>query len=238
MTAAGFRTRKIAPPQKTLGDLLKSARLQRRATVRQAEEATHIRAKWLLALESDAWEQLPSEVYGRGYLFQYADYLGLSRKTVEEQYDRERCVLLQRCERAREASGLSIKSSIRIPKFYITTRLISYLASATVLLVIGGYLVWQVNRFSSVPLLEIAQPVAATDGALAGVVVLSDSVMVTGHTTVGATVSINNQAIMVDGSGLFRQNLELARGENLIHITATNRSGATRQEVLRVEAQY
>jgi hypothetical protein len=238
MTAAGFRTRKIAPPQKTLGDLLKCARRQRRASVRQAEEATHIRAKWLLALESDAWEQLPSEVYGRGYLFQYADYLGLSRKTVEEQYDRERCVLLQRCERAREASGLSIKSSVRIPKFYITTRLISYLASATVLLVIGGYLVWQVNRFSSVPLLEIAQPVAATDGAMVGVVVLTDSVTVTGHTTVGATVSINNQSIMVDGSGLFRQNLELARGENLIHITATNRSGATRQEVLRVEAQY
>lgn len=238
MTAAGFRTRKIDSPQKTLGDLLKGARRQKKVSVRQAEEATKIRAKWLLALESDAWEQLPSEVYGRGYLFQYSDYLGLSRKTVEEQYDRERCLLSQRCERAREASGLSIKSSIRIPKFYITTRLLSYVMSAVVVLVMGGYLVWQVNRFSSVPLLEIAQPVAASDGALAGVVVLTDSVTVTGHTTVGASVKINDQTVMVDGSGLFRQTLDLARGENLIHITATNRSGATRQEVLRVEAQY
>lgn len=238
MTAAGFRTRKISPPQKTLGDLLKSARRQKKASVRQAEEATRIRAKWLLALESDAWEQLPSEVYGRGYLFQYSDYLGLSRKTVEEQYERERCVLTQRCERAREASGLSIKSSVRLPNFYITTRLISYVASAAVVLIMGGYLVWQVNRFSSVPLLEIAQPVAATDGAFAGVAVLTDSVTVTGHTTIGATVTINNQTVMVDGSGLFRQTIELARGENLIHITATNRSGASRQEVLRVEAQY
>jgi len=238
MTAAGFRTRKIAPPQKTLGDMLKGARRQKRVTVRQAEEITHIRAKWLLALESDAWEQLPSEVYGRGYLFQYSDYLGLSRRAVEEQYERERRVLMQRCERAREAGGLSIKPTVRIPKYYITTRLLSYFASAAILLVIGGYLVWQVNRFSSVPLLEIAQPVAAMDGALAGVVVLTDTVAVTGHTTIGATVSINGQSIMVDSSGLFRQTIELAKGENLIHVTATNRSGATRQEVLRVVAQY
>ncbi len=236
--SAGFRTRRIVPPQQTLGDMLKSARLRKRVSVRQAEEATRIRAKWLLALESDAWEQLPSEVYGRGYLFQYSDYLGMARKVVEDQYERERKVLMQRCERAREASGLAVAPSVRTPKFYITTRLLSYTFSATIVLVIGGYLVWQVNRFSSVPLLEIAQPVTASDGALAGVVVLDDSVVVTGQTTVGATISINAQSVMVDGSGLFRQEIELARGENLIHITATNRSGAIRQEILRVEAQY
>lgn len=238
MTAAGFRIRKVASPQQTLGDMLKGARRRKQVSVKQAEEATRIRAKWLLALESDAWEQLPSEVYGRGYLFQYTDYLGLSRKTVEEQYERERRVLVQRCERARAAGGLSLRSSIRIPKFYITTRLISYLASALVVLVIGGYLVWQVNRFSSVPLLEIAQPLAAADGALAGVQVNDDSVTVTGQTTIGATVAINGQNVMVDGSGLFRYVIELARGENLIHIQATNRSGAQRQEILKVVAQY
>lgn len=237
MSAAGFRTRQIAAHQKTLGDRLKGARLVKKVSISQAEEATHIRSKWLLALESDAWEVLPSEVYGRGYLFQYADYLGLSRKSIVEQYERERQLLSQRCRRARE-SAIAPQTTFRLPTFYITTRLLSYFASAAVILVLGGYLVWQVNRFSAVPLLEIAQPVAARGDSLSGVVVSGSSITVTGQTTVGANVTVNNQSVLVDGDGIFRAPVELARGENLIHIKASNRSGAARQEVLRIIAQY
>jgi len=46
-------------------------------TLAEAEVATRIRQKYLAALESDEWDLLPGEVVGRGFLRNYATYLGL-----------------------------------------------------------------------------------------------------------------------------------------------------------------
>ncbi|HEX9012374.1 MAG TPA: RodZ domain-containing protein, partial [Anaerolineaceae bacterium] len=61
----------------TTGQKLLNARLARGETVEQASAATHIRPRYLQALEMDDWVSLPSTVQGKGFLRLYADYLGL-----------------------------------------------------------------------------------------------------------------------------------------------------------------
>lgn len=60
-----------------LGQWLRSAREAKDVSLAQAETATRIRQKYLAALESGDWEELPGFVAGRGFLRNYATFLGL-----------------------------------------------------------------------------------------------------------------------------------------------------------------
>lgn len=61
----------------TPGERLRAARLRRRISLAEAEHATRIRARYLQALEDDDYAALPSAVYSRGFLRNYAIFLGV-----------------------------------------------------------------------------------------------------------------------------------------------------------------
>jgi cytoskeletal protein RodZ len=61
----------------TVGGLLAAKRGERGLTIQQAASATRIRAEHLAALEADETERFAAAVYAKGYLRNYALYLGL-----------------------------------------------------------------------------------------------------------------------------------------------------------------
>jgi cytoskeletal protein RodZ len=61
----------------TIGQRLKAAREEKRLTLEKVFEATRIRATYLRALELDDLSSMPSPVQARGYLRNYAEFLGL-----------------------------------------------------------------------------------------------------------------------------------------------------------------
>lgn len=73
----------VAPVQ-TLGAMLRERREAMGVTLAEVEVATRIRQKYLSALESEEWHLLPGEVVGRGFLRNYADYLGLDPQEIME----------------------------------------------------------------------------------------------------------------------------------------------------------
>lgn len=52
----------------------------------QAENETHIRRRYLEALEAEDLANLPASVYTRGFVRSYAEYLGLNPSAVAEMY--------------------------------------------------------------------------------------------------------------------------------------------------------
>ena len=86
----GRGSRSMAPsPIQSTGPLLRERREAMGVTLAEAEVATRIRQKYLAALESDEWDLLPGEVVGRGFLRNYATYLGLE---PTEMIERRRAV--------------------------------------------------------------------------------------------------------------------------------------------------
>ncbi len=70
----------------TIGQRLKTAREDQRLTLEKVFEATRIRVPYLQALEEDDLSVMPSPVQARGYLRNYAEFLGLDvAKLLEEQ---------------------------------------------------------------------------------------------------------------------------------------------------------
>ncbi len=62
----------------TIGQKLKQAREDQRLTFEKIFEGTRIRIQYLQALEADDLSVMPSPVQARGYLRNYAEYLGLN----------------------------------------------------------------------------------------------------------------------------------------------------------------
>src|SRR5512143_1331636 len=61
----------------TIGQRLKTAREEQHLTLEKVFEATRIRVQYLQALEADDLSVMPSPVQARGYLRNYAEFLGL-----------------------------------------------------------------------------------------------------------------------------------------------------------------
>jgi len=70
-----------------LGQLLQEAREQKGVSLEQVEEATRIRQKFLKALEEGNYTALPAEAYVKGFLRNYALYLGLDPEEVLALYE-------------------------------------------------------------------------------------------------------------------------------------------------------
>jgi cytoskeleton protein RodZ len=73
----------------SLGQRLREARLARSLSVEEVAQATRIRARFLVALESGDYEALPSTAQARGFVRSYAGYLGLDPMPLLEELSQE-----------------------------------------------------------------------------------------------------------------------------------------------------
>lgn len=71
-----------------IGTALKDARRRLGMDVKEAEERTKIRAKYLRALEAEDWEVLPAPAYVRGFLRTYGQLLGLDGEMLADEFRR------------------------------------------------------------------------------------------------------------------------------------------------------
>jgi hypothetical protein len=70
-----------------LGKALRRARESRNLSIEQAERETRIRAKFLVAIENGDLSEIPSRVQARGFLYNYAQSLGLNPGDIVAQFD-------------------------------------------------------------------------------------------------------------------------------------------------------
>ena len=73
-----------------LGDALRLQREQMGVTLAQAADDTRIRLKFLEAVESGDYQSLPGNVYTKGFLRNYAEYLNLDPDEMVALYVGER----------------------------------------------------------------------------------------------------------------------------------------------------
>ena len=70
-----------------IGSSLHQARERQRLELSDVERVTHIRARYLGALEDERFELLPGRAYAQGFLRTYADFLGLEGRRFVDEYN-------------------------------------------------------------------------------------------------------------------------------------------------------
>jgi cytoskeleton protein RodZ len=196
--------------QLKVGQQLKARRQAVRLSLAQVEIDTKIRGKFLTALESGDYSSLPNDVYSRGFVQHYANHLGLNGVEIAAAYAEERGGV---------AAGETTRPQLIRPKRLVFTgTVLAILAGLLAVTVVLGYLLWQFSALAGAPRLEIRSPEA--DQAITGGVI-----EVSGATTPGADVKVNESPVLTDVDGNFSERVALQDGVNAIRITSRSKLG-------------
>ncbi len=70
----------------SIGEVLSDSRRNIGKSIKDVEKATKIRSKYIEALENDDFSQIPGDIYVKGFIRTYSDYLGLDSEILVKQY--------------------------------------------------------------------------------------------------------------------------------------------------------
>jgi cytoskeletal protein RodZ len=206
------------PASVALPGRLYEARERKGVDLYRAERDTKIRARYLGALERGEYTELPGDVYTKGFLRNYAAYLGLDAEEVIGQWRRERghvpqvrTVLQTPQPIAQPRPGLQFSPGIVVA------------ALLTILIVgVGVWLGAQVMRYNKPPTLAVTAPREATlelDQS-------ATSYTLQGTSIPGATITVElaggSHQTSADSTGAWFLTVDVRRGKNEFKIDATD----------------
>lgn len=202
----------------SLPERLYAARERKGVDLYRAERDTKIRARYLGALERGDYRELPGAVYTKGFLRNYALYLGLDPEEILGQWRRERgdvgpatpVIVVPRPISA-PRKGLAFSPGV------VVAALLTVLIFA-----VGAYLTVQVMRFAKPPTLAITAPREAT----LEVDEDTEAYILRGTSIAGATITIEatggTQQVKAGSDGTWSADVELRRGRNEFRIDAVD----------------
>ena len=200
-----------------LGEVLRTAREAKGVDLARVERDTKIRARYLTALETGDYAELPGSVYTKGFLRNYAAYLGLDPEYLVDLY------------RLESAAPLTERPTVHAPPRPITTRrnralVVTPGAIAAALLTVGVaaiiiYLVAEFVTFARTPDLVITDPAGpVTHDQLEYTIV--------GTTEPNSRITIKglreNPSVTADANGNFSIVVGLVPGSNVITLVAND----------------
>jgi cytoskeletal protein RodZ len=221
-----------ADPGPSLPERLYAARERKGVDLYRAERDTKIRARYLGALERGDYKELPGAVYTKGFLRNYALYLGLDPEEVLLQWRRERGDVKE------VAPAIVVPRAIAAPRQGLTFSPSIVVAALLTVVVIafGAYLGVQVLRFAKPPTIAVTQPATA-------VIDVDESTTqytLEGATLPGATVQIATPGrdpyqITATSDGRWSTGVDLRRGRNQFDISAVDpETGKHSEDTIRV----
>lgn len=200
---------------KTVGNILKEARLAKKLTYEQVEAKTKIRVKFLEAIEEDDYRMLPSVSYAKGFVKNYGEFLGIPAETTLAFFRR------QTKDVARSAIlPKGVSESLNRSWFQLTPGkflLFLIVGLATIFL---SYLGLQYRQIQNPPKIIVEAP---ADNA----VTVTRKIDLFGVTDTDATVTVNGVSVLVRSDGKFFDQVSLEPGTNTITIVASSRFGKT-----------
>ena len=222
-------------PGQSLPERLYAARERKGVDLYRAERDTKIRSRYLAALERGDYKELPGAVYTKGFLRNYALYLGLDPDEILVQWRRERG------DNGPVQQVISVPQPIAAPRRGLTFSVGVIVAALLTVLVLafGAYLAVQILRYAKPPTITVTTPAVAT------LTVEEDtaSYVLKGMTIPGGTVTVEaaggSRQATADSTGAWSVDVELRRGKNQFKIDATDpdtgkRADETAQVVITV----
>jgi cytoskeletal protein RodZ len=205
----------------SLPERLVAARERKGVDIYRAERDTKIRARYLEALEHGDYRELPGAVYTKGFLRNYALYLGLDPEEVLLQWKHERGDAAIPAEPV-----LAVPKPLAAPRQGLTfSPVVVVAALLTVLIgVFAVYMGIQLVRFAKPPTLEVTNP----SQLVIDVPEETTTYTLRGTSIPGATITITAAGrdqpyrVSADAAGRWSTDVDLRRGRNQFDITAVD----------------
>lgn len=108
----------------SVGEILRNTREEKGISVKQVAEATSIRIMYLEAIEKEQFDLIPGEVYLKGFIRNYANFVGLNGPELVERYKeqiaaqkrQEYVPAVEEAPQLAERLSIITKKKIELPK--------------------------------------------------------------------------------------------------------------------------
>lgn len=221
-----------ATPAPPVGETLQAARERKGVDLYRAERDTKIRLRYLSALEDGDYAELPAPVYTKGFLRNYAIYLGLEPDDILERWRDE-------MEQQRTATRVAVippPMPIAEPggrRLHITPSMIVAGLVGLVVIAFVGYIGIQLLRFAEVTPLTVTNPPDVFSQIEASSITLAGTSSAAAHIHITGPGDQIYDVTASEGGGWTRD-VNLAHGENDFTIIATDRDTGRESKVLTV----
>ena len=212
-----FKKKHISKGQ-TLGNTLHKTRLEQNISLEEVQSATNIQAKYLVFLEEGNYQKLPGNIYTKSWIKIYGKFLGLDISDLLSEFKIEKSISDKLTKV--ESLSLSNKDFSKKTKF-LGPRLLKISIIGLVVIILLGYLAWEVNNIVSAPEVNIIQPVNNFKTT-------ESHILIIGETEPEVQLTINNDRIVLDADGNWQQNVNLVAGLNNLEISAKKKHSKTR----------
>ncbi|MBI5654877.1 helix-turn-helix domain-containing protein [Candidatus Uhrbacteria bacterium] len=209
-----FIKKKLHDARQGFGADLKELRELRGFTREALARLTGIHALTIAALEEGQLENLTDPVYAERHVRALVKVLDGSPTFYLEKY---RALLADLG--IQEKTPVSLRPRVSRYDFVVSSRLVFLAGFSVLILLIGGYVVWQAKQMTSLPALEVTSPTE-------GLHLDRPSIQVTGSTDAAAKLTINGAPVIVGGDGRFSVDVDVPPGLSLIKVQSNRRYSA------------
>lgn len=206
-----FTSNKIYLDSETVAEQLRSARQSKKLKLVQVAKKLNINIKYLELLEKGDYGQLPSGVYGKNFLREYALFLGLDYKQLAEDYETEIGAIEQKKQKE-----IFSKQVIKGRHLWVMPKILKNFFIFSIILICFVYLGYRVNKIISAPELTVTNPAA-------NLITDRTELLVEGKTEAEANLLINGEVVLCDKIGNFSKAINLKNGVNIITVTASKK---------------
>ena len=223
--------RRPGPGADPLAERLVAAREARGIDLLRAERETKIRRTYLAALERGDYAALPGAVYVRGFLRNYATYLGLDPEEAVAQWHRD-------APAGVPEPAIVMPQALTAPRkgLVLSSGLVVAAVVTLVVLAILAYIGFQLIRFSEPPPLSVVDPPTA----VTEVAETATTYTLRGVTVAGGLVTIEAPGrdplnLTAGGDGGWLATVDLRRGKNQFDVSAVDpKTGKAADQPIRL----
>lgn len=198
---------------KTVGEILKETREKKGLSLLEIERATKIKERALALLEKNEFAKIAEGTIVKGFIKNYAEYLGLPSLSVLAIFRRD---FIE--DKKGQIVPRGVYEPLNTPKLAWTPKITVIVSLSLLFLGIILYFASQFLGFLGNPTLAITKP---QDGEKVQI----DKIKVTGKTNADNIILVNNEMTIVGSDGTFEKNVSLLTGENRIQVEAISRRG-------------
>lgn len=209
-------SKKKTVQQNTLGSRLKKIREEKKVSLQEVEDATKVQKKYLEAIENGDYQNLPGDIYVKAWIKKYADFLEIDSQDFIVDYKIEKDISNKILGKKNTGTSFGLKKDI-----WPASKIMRYIAAIVVVVSLVTYLALEVRNIISPPEVEIYFPESNYR-------TIENNIEISGKTESEAILNINNEQVLLEDDGSFKEKINLVVGLNNLQISVKKKHSQTK----------
>lgn len=207
---------------KGIGEKLRESREAMNLSLKDVEKATRVASKYILALEEHQFSKLPEAIYAKNFVRALSRHYGLDPDSMTDALAREMVAVM-----GVNASNNSLIERLQAKNLIATPAVIKMGLLGVACLAFVSYFAFSVHSILRPPKLIVHSPL---DSQVFGV----RQVVLEGETDPEVELTVNQEAVLIEVDGSFKEILNLPEGVSILRIAAKKRHSKAREVYIKV----